>query len=319
MSVDAGERLQRVLRVMPFIVGHDDVSFDDLRAAAGVDAAALLDDLRALTERDDEPGGFVEAVRILFEHDRVSVQSPHFGRPMRITLPELCALELGLAMLGAGATPAERPVIDRARRRVRDAIVAFPKSAAREDLWYASAPAHGEDRVLDTLRACAKDSAKARMTYRRGDSAESTERVVHPYAVLPVRGKWFLVALCERSDGMRFFRADRIESAERLAEHFTRPKDVDLDALLAHDRALVSPSDERLVVEYSPRIARWIAEREDGEQMSDGSFVVSHPLADEAWAVRHMLQYGPEARVLSPERVREKVVATLREMAERRG
>ena len=318
MSVDAGERLQRILRVMPHIVGHDSVSFDDVRAAAGVDATTLLDDLRALTERDDEPGGFVEAVRILFEHDRVSVQSPHFARPTRITLPELCALELGLAMFGAGATPGERMVIDRARKRVRAAIVAFPTSAARDDMWYASGPALPGDGIVETLRACAKDLVKARMTYRRGDSAESSERVVHPFAVLPVRGKWFLVAWCERSDSVRFFRVDRVQSVEQLADHFTRPKDVDLDALLAQDRAFASPVAERLVVEYSPRIARWIAEREEGEQMPGGSFVVSHPLADDAWAVRHVLQYGPEARVVSPERVREKVVATLREMAEHR-
>jgi predicted DNA-binding transcriptional regulator YafY len=155
------------------------------------------------------------------------------------------------------------------------------------------------------------------MTYRRGDSFESTERVVHPYAVLPVRGKWFLVAWCERSDGVRFFRVDRIQSVERLAARFTRPKGVDLGALLPRDRAFGSSAAERLVVEYSPRIARWIAEREDGDYAPDGSFVVSHPLADDAWAIRHVLQYGPQARVLSPDRVREKVVATLRAMAER--
>jgi proteasome accessory factor C len=319
MSVDAGERLQRILRVMPHIVGRDDVPLEEVRAAAGVDAPTLLDDLRALTEREDEPGGFVEAVSILFERDRVSVHSPHFGRPTRITIPELCALELGLAMLGSAATPGERDVIDRARERLRDAIVAMPESAAREDVWYASAPAHGNEQLLDTLRACARDNVKARMTYRRGNSAESTERVVHPYAVLPVRGKWFLVAWCERTGGVRFFRVDRIQAVERLGDRFELPKDVDLDALLSHDGALVSPAAERLVVEYSPRIARWIAEREDGEHLPDGSFVVSHPLADDAWAVRHVLQYGPEARVLSPDRVREKVVATLRAMAERRG
>jgi proteasome accessory factor C len=185
-------------------------------------------------------------------------------------------------------------------------------------MWYASGPALPGDGIVETLRAYAKDLTKARMTYRRGDSAESSERVVHPFAVLPVRGKWFLVAWCERSDSVRFFRVDRVQSVEQLADHFTRPKDVDLDALLAQDRAFASPVAERLVVEYSPRIARWIAEREEGEQMPDGSFVVSHPLADDAWAVRHVLQYGPEARVVSPKRVREKVIATLREMAEHR-
>ena len=87
-----------------------------VRARAGVDALTLLDDLRVLTEREDEPGGFVEAVSILFDERTVSVHSPHFGRPTRITLPELCALELGLAILG-GAAAADERVRDRSGAR----------------------------------------------------------------------------------------------------------------------------------------------------------------------------------------------------------
>ena len=64
-------------------------------------------------------------------------------------------------------------------------------------------------------------------------------------------------------------------------------------------------------VKYSPRIARWIAEREEGETAGDGSFVVDHPLADLDWAVRHVLQYGPEAEVLEPESVRAAIKARL--------
>ena len=144
MTTDARERLERVLRALPLIIQRESVPIGEMEAAAGVDALTLLDDLRVLTERDDEPGGFVEAVSILFDADSVSVRSPHFARPTRITLPELCALELGLAILGASSVGAERDTVERARTRVRAAIVAMPESAAREDLWYASGPARVE-------------------------------------------------------------------------------------------------------------------------------------------------------------------------------
>lgn len=314
MTIDAGERLQRVLRAMPLIIDHGDVSIAEIQSRVGVDALTLLNDFRALTEREDEPGGFVEAVSIFFDGKTVSVRSPHFGRPTRITLPELCALELGLAILGAASIPGERNPIARARARVRAAIVAMPGSVAREDLWYASGPPVSDEQILIALRDSAARKTKARIVYRRGASAESTERVVHPYAVLPVRGSWFLVAHCERSDAIRFFRVDRIQSAARLDDAFQPRADFDLDSVLSADGAFVSPSAERLVVRYSPRIARWIAEREEGEQGPDGSLVVSHPLADDAWAVRHVLQYGPEAEVLEPVRVRENLAATLRDM-----
>jgi proteasome accessory factor C len=316
VSADAGERLQRILRFLPLVAGRDAVSLDEVHAAAGVDARTLLDDLRALTERDDEPGGFVEAVSILFGGDSVSVRTPHFGRPTRITLPELCALELGLAMLAGSSTAGGRMLIARARARIREAIVAMPATAARDDLWFASGPRVPNEDLLELLRSCVVARAKVGIAYRRGDGREATERVVHPYAVLPMRGKWFLIGHCERAGALRFFRVDRIESAEETGDSFEPPADFDLQSVALPDRPLVSASAERLVVKYSPRIARWIGEREEGTVEADGSLVVSHPLADDAWAVRHVLQYGPDAVVLEPARVRERVAATLRRMAE---
>jgi predicted DNA-binding transcriptional regulator YafY len=47
---------------------------------------------------------------------------------------------------------------------------------------------------------------------------------------------------------------------------------------------------------------------------ADGSLVLDHPLADQDWAVRHVLQYGPEAEVLEPAEVRQAVVARLERM-----
>jgi predicted DNA-binding transcriptional regulator YafY len=315
--VDASERLQRLLRALPIIASRDGIPIDDMPAVAGVDARTLIEDLRALTERDDEPGGFVEAVSILIDSESVSITTPHFQRPTRITLPELCALELGLAILAGSSTRSDRAVVDRARARVRQAIVAMPETAGRDDLWYASGPTVHDESVLEVLRRSVADKTKATIDYQKADSTESTKRIVHPYAVVPLRGKWFLVAHCERSSSVRFFRIDRVRAAARLTATFDVPSDLPAEALanLSGDRALVSPASERLVVRYSVRIARWIAEREEGEHGTDGSYLVSHPLADDAWAVRHVLQYGPEAEVVAPARVRERVASTLRAMS----
>jgi predicted DNA-binding transcriptional regulator YafY len=62
-----------------------------------------------------------------------------------------------------------------------------------------------------------------------------------------------------------------------------------------------------LRLRYSPAIARWIAEREGKAPAEDGSLTLEHPLADTDWAVRHVLQYGPDVTVLEPADVREAV------------
>jgi predicted DNA-binding transcriptional regulator YafY len=67
-------------------------------------------------------------------------------------------------------------------------------------------------------------------------------------------------------------------------------------------------------VRYSPRIARWIAEREGLSLAEDGSLTVEHPLADAEWGIRHVLQYGPDAEVLEPLDLRNEIVKRLGRM-----
>jgi predicted DNA-binding transcriptional regulator YafY len=71
------------------------------------------------------------------------------------------------------------------------------------------------------------------------------------------------------------------------------------------------PPGDTLVVRYSSRVSRWIAEREHRSLDEQGELVVEYPLADEAWAVRHVLQYGPDAVILQPVALRDRVAAVL--------
>jgi len=61
-------------------------------------------------------------------------------------------------------------------------------------------------------------------------------------------------------------------------------------------------------VAFSARIARWLKERyPNGQDAGDGRYVVTFPVADPAWFVREVLQYGAEAKVLEPKGLREAV------------
>ena len=61
-------------------------------------------------------------------------------------------------------------------------------------------------------------------------------------------------------------------------------------------------------VAFSTKIARWLKERyPGGREQADGRYVVTFQVADPAWFVREVLQYGAEAEVLGPEGLREAV------------
>lgn len=309
MTEDATDRLRRLLAVIPLFADGEDFTHEELERRSGVPASQLLDDLRAVTERWDTPGAFVEDLRVEFERGRVSVHSSLFKRPMRLTIPELCALELGLAILAAATPPDERAAVESARAKLRKAIVAMPVSP-RDDSWHVPNDTQAGPTVAGLGRA-SKARHKVRITYQSSRASEATSRVIHPYAVLPSHGTWFVIAHCEQSNAIRFFRADRISALELLGERFARPESLPVLDLVQKGKPLHATGSETLVIRYSPRISRWIAEREGLKLDADGSVTVHHALADDSWAVRHVLQYGAEAEVLSPPRVRQRVKETL--------
>lgn len=336
MTETAATQLRRILHLVPKIGDGRDHSLDALAASEGVSTKALLGDLQAIATRLDEPGGFVDPVQITIEpaRDRVSVFTSHFLRPMRLTRAELCALELGLAMLRAERPADEHAPIDAARARLRRVISRLPADDAADHAIegatddatndvtdgvdrHADAAAAGDAMHLAQLRAALAKRRKVRLAYRKGDADAVDVRVVHTYALVARRGAWYLVGHCERAEGLRNFRLDRVDEVETLDDGYAIPRDFSLDHLLGDGGLFHSEASEPLRVRYSSRVARWIAERHDGTFGSDGSLVVEHPMADVSWAVRHILQYGPDAEVLGPERVRNAVrerLATLLHM-----
>ena len=305
----AAAQLKRILHVIPTLADDQDHPIDEVARLAGVDRRTIVRDLRSVAERFDDPGGFVEGVAILIEPDRVSVRTDHFHRPMRLTRRELAALELGLAMLRGERPPDEHRAIDSARRRLDAVVAELPDDADGEPgagRFGAPLVAAGEDpahRAL--LRSAIEESLKVRIAYQKADAREPAARTVCPHALVYARGMWYLVAHCEEG-GLRFFRLDRVHAVEVLDEGFEKSTEWPADELPAGPMFRAEEAGT-VTIRYAPAIARWIAEREGREPEADGGLTVEHPCADVEWAVRLVLQYGPDAEVLGPGAVREAV------------
>jgi predicted DNA-binding transcriptional regulator YafY len=130
---------------------------------------------------------------------------------------------------------------------------------------------------------------------------------VQPYALVVASGHWYLLAHCESKGEVVSFRLDRMEDVEQLDAAYDIPTTFSVDEHLNDRKVLRTGGPAKMRVRYSPRIARWIAEREGLEPDADGSLTMDHPLLDVQWGVRHVLQYGPDAEVLEPHDVRAEV------------
>ena len=310
----AAAQLRRILHLIPTLADDRDHPIADIAERAGVDRRTLVHDLRSLADRFEDPRGFVEGVSIFIDGDQVSVHASHFLRPMRLTPAELAALELGLAMLRSERPPEEHRAIDGARDRLRQVLA----GAAAQPPVTAALGGEDEPAYRARLRAAVRDRRKARILYQKADAEAAASRVVCPYAMVFASGAWYLVAHCEDTAALRFFRADRMRGVELLEQKFRRPAGFAAEQVVRDGRAFAAEGAETLTVRYGARIARWLAEREGATVAEDGSLTLTHPLADVEWAVRHVLQYGPDAEVLAPPAVRSAVRLRLLSATEQR-
>lgn len=143
-------------------------------------------------------------------------------------------------------------------------------------------------------------------------ASEASERTIAPLGLLAARGHWFVAALS--GEDLKVFRVDRMEAAELTDQPFERPEGRAVEELIENGRVFIGRPDQQVAIRYSPRIAPWIAEREGRGPAPDGSVTVEYPLGDAEWAVGHVLQYGPEAEVVSPPVVRDLVRERLEEI-----
>ena len=318
MSDTAAAQLRRILRVIPEIADGREHDLSAIAKRVGVRKDVLLSDLKALADRHGAPGGFVEGMQIFIGPGTVEIMSDQFLRPMGLTVQELCALELGLAILRAERPPDETAAIDRTRERLRKVIAKIPVDHDENIVRHAElAPTEGLT-YLEELRKALRDHRKARITYRRSGADEATTRTVRLYAIVPASGMWYAVAYCESSEGLRVFRMDRVENAVALGDKYEIPETFSVRETLREGRALKAELPTvGMKVRYSPSIARWISEREGVEPDADGSVTIEHPLADPEWGMRHVLQYGPDAEILEPSELRTEVSRRLLSLSTR--
>jgi predicted DNA-binding transcriptional regulator YafY len=308
----AMDRFRRLLLALPHFHDERPASLTEVAALLGVEREVLLGDLQALAERYDEPAGFLGGIGVLIDGDTVTIRAGRFRRPMRLCADELCALELGLMILARERPVSERPALERLRQRVAELIADLPRDrdvGGRRDGALGDGR-HGE--ALDTLRQALRAERSVQLHYQGAGRSAPTDRVVHPRSLTFARGGWYLAAWCEQSAGPRVFRVDRVLSAV-VRDEPVRAADGEVSGERLEDGTpfVTEATPGLLVVRYSPAIARWIAERDGLGLEADGAAIRTHPLADREWAIRHVLQYGPDATIVEPVELRAEVVERL--------
>lgn len=141
--------------------------------------------------------------------------------PLTLTVAELEALNLGMAIVAEAADPDLKAAALSLADKV-DAVLPT-QTIAEADAWkfavYPFADAARGFAHMPTLRAAIRARQKLRLVYTSKDGAVTT-RVVRPLHMEYWGRVWTVTAWCEWRAAFRVFRVDLITSAEALPELF---------------------------------------------------------------------------------------------------
>ncbi len=322
--IRADDRLQRLLLAFPLMADEPNLTLDDIAKRIGTTTKVLAKDFASL-ERYDVPAGWIDTVQVMIDDKRASMRSAHFHRPQRLNRPEMLALELGLRMLQHELPVDEREAIAQVRAQLQAMSVRRVSSVTdqrgggaltterREDTTAVESAPEAQLVSLAALQVALDRREVVALEYRRPDEGQPSLRRVRPYALVRADAHVYMVAFCERATALRIFRLDRVMGVSLTGERFEQPAAFRVQDVLQGGRVFQrdEPPGDTLVVRYSSRVSRWIAEREQRTLDEQGELVVEYPLADESWAIRHVLQYGPDAVIVQPEALRHRVAAVL--------
>jgi len=178
-------------------------------------------------------------------------------------------------------------------------------------------------RPIDRQRfrqCCTALSERSRMDihYHARSSDQQTTRTISPQRLTHYRDNWYLDAWCHQRKGLRRFALERIENIDIRNQP---AREIDAEELRQHDAAygiFSGTGNQRAVVRFSSRRARWVAEEtwhpdQTGRWLEDDRYELTIPYDDPTELIMDLLRHGPEAEVIQPTSLRQAVAERLRQ------
>jgi proteasome accessory factor C len=291
-----GDRVSRLLTLVPYLLANPGVTMARTAADFDVTEAQLRRDLELLWMCGLPGHGPGDLIDLSFTDEAVSVIfDAGMTRPLRLTPDEALTIVVALRTLADITGVVERDAVEHALAKVEAAASGVDPAldAMRIDL--------GEDVAAAARLQTAVATGKAlQIRYFVPSRSESTLRIVDPLRVVESEGRTYLEAWCRLAEGLRLFRADRVDEILALDEDARVP-----DGIAPRDVSggVYAPADDHLLVSLElSQPYWWVANYYPCESVEERDELrrVSLRVADPAWVRSLVLGAGDQARVLSP-------------------
>lgn len=313
MNETSGERLARLLALVPWLRVNDGVTIEETARHFSVSEQQLTTDLWQLIVCGIPGYGPDQLVDIQFwDDDRIHVLDPvALERPLRLSGDEAAALLVALRVLAQVPGNHDRSALRSAMAKL-ESTIASAGPGVEVDM---TNPVRTE--LADAITDAIASGTALDIDYSPGDRDVITRRRIEPVHSYVVDGRVYIEAYCHQAQAVRTFRLDRIESATPAGagtragsgpgtddETDSRPGGVTEGAArpehVTNARIAVDPE------------AAWVWDTDpvepDGAEWPDRGWPTGTiGYASEGWLVRYVLGRAGRVVVLGPEPVRTAV------------
>ena len=313
------EKAQQLLELATFVAARrSGVTLDDVGERFGISRRTAQRIMHALEAQfPDSESGFDEDGR-----KRWRLQTGALRDLLTLTSDELAALDLAIETLERNALGVEATELRRLREKVL-ALVPRSKIARLETDHEALLEAQGlatrpgpsariAPQIALTISTALKSSERLKIVYHSRGSAKATARFVEPYGVL-IGVRRYLVAKpkADTEGPLRYYVAERIQSAELTGESFVRDPGFDIDkhAQKAFGAFQNDAEYGEVVWKFKSGAASHARSflfhpTQVLEDLPDGSLIVRFRASGHLEMCWHLYMWGNQVEVLAPPALR---------------
>ncbi|MFQ3451758.1 WYL domain-containing protein [Bradyrhizobium sp. UFLA01-814] len=244
---------------------------------------------------------------------------------LTLTPDELAALDLSIETLERNSLGMEADQLRCLREKIL-ALVPHNKIARLETDHEALLEAQGlaarpgptarlTPEISSKISMALKGSERLKIVYHSRRNSEATVRVVEPYGVLIGMRRYLVAKSLSDPDGpLRYFVADKIQSAELTGEFFERDQNFDIDqhAQKAFGAFQNEQEFDEVVWKFKPSAAAHARDflfhpAQILEDQPDGSLVVRFNASGHLEMCWHLYMWGDQVEVLAPLALRKMI------------
>jgi len=304
----AQEDLERFLTMIPYLYENGRVPMEEVAARfhlAPEEVVAAIDRIATLGDDVLEPHQLIDAY---VEDGYVGMDiEPAVKRPIRLSARQAFALLVGADFLRVEGYTVS-PALAKAVEKVRQATSAGQRERLEELERVIAFDREGISDIFRAVERARQERERLEIVYLAEPGESLTTRRIDPYLLWNYGGAWYCAAWCHLRGDTRTFRLSRVREARPTGEHFDINAGFDASRYREGPVYVPGPGDLTVRVRFAPEIARFVEARCAGaeiEHEKSGALVVTRRASSEAWVVKWLLPYGPDAEILEPASARE--------------